>query len=85
MVPDSKQSLAGLTTESVNPASADLSDMSPLDIVRTMNGEDALVAAAVGAEAERIADAVAGIAEPSPARRAARVRRDGNIGAPGGT
>jgi N-acetylmuramic acid 6-phosphate etherase len=71
MVPDSEQSLASLTTESINPASADLSDMSALDIVRTMNGEDALVAAAVGTEAERIADAVAGIAE--------RLRRGGRL------
>jgi hypothetical protein len=47
MVPDSKQSLACLTLECVSPATADLSDMSPFDIVRTMNGEDAAVWAEV--------------------------------------
>ena len=71
MTSELERSLAGLTTESVNPASASLSSMSPLEIVRTMNREDALVAAAVEAEAERIAAAIAEIA--------ARLHRGGRL------
>ena len=71
MASEIERSLAGLTTESINPASASLSAMSPLEIVRTMNREDALVAAAVAAEAEHIAAAIAGIA--------ARLRRGGRL------
>ncbi len=47
-----------LTTEGVNPASADLDRLSTLDLVRLINAEDATVAAAVGAQSEAIATAV---------------------------
>lgn len=71
MVPDSDSSLAGLTTESINPASASLSSMTALSIVQTMNTEDARVAVAVAAEVEPIAHAMAEIA--------ARLRRGGRL------
>jgi len=71
MVPDSDCSLAALTTESINAASADLSRMTALGIVQTMNAEDATVAAAVAAEAEHIALAITEIA--------ARLRRGGRL------
>lgn len=63
--------LSALTTEGVNPATADLDRMDVLGIVRAMNREDAGVAAAVGREAEHIAAAVAGIA--------ARLRAGGRL------
>lgn len=47
-----------LTTESVNPASAQIDTLSALEIVRLINAEDAKVAAAVAQEAERIAAAI---------------------------
>jgi N-acetylmuramic acid 6-phosphate etherase len=62
MASDPEGSLAALTTESTNSASADLSSMDALGIVQTMNAEDAHVAAAVGAEAPSIAHAVTEIA-----------------------
>jgi N-acetylmuramic acid 6-phosphate etherase len=71
MVPDSDSSLAGLTTESINSASADLSSMTALSIVQTMNAEDSRVSAAVAAEAEHIAHAMAEIS--------ARLRRGGRL------
>ncbi len=71
MVPDSDRSLAGLTTESINPASAGLGRMAALSIVQTMNAEDSTVAAAVAAEAEHIALAITEIA--------ARLRRGGRL------
>ena len=71
MVPDPDCFLAELTTESVNPISANLGRMTALDIVQTMNAEDATVAAAVGAETEHIALAISGIA--------ARLRRGGRL------
>ena len=51
-----------LTTESRNPASDGIDELSALEIVRVMNSEDAQIAAAVGAEAVRIATAVDRIA-----------------------
>ncbi|GAC1639519.1 MAG: N-acetylmuramic acid 6-phosphate etherase [Chloroflexota bacterium] len=62
MSSDSNASLAALTTESLNQASAHLSSMDALGIVQTMNAEDAGVAAAVAAETPRIARAVTEIA-----------------------
>ncbi len=50
--------LENLTTESRNPASEAIDALSALEIVRLMNAEDARVAAAVGAQAEQIADAI---------------------------
>lgn len=52
-----------LTTEARNPASDQIDRMSPLEIVRLMNSEDATVAEAVGREAESIARAIEAIAE----------------------
>jgi N-acetylmuramic acid 6-phosphate etherase len=47
-----------MTTEARNPASEKIDTLSPLEIVRLMNAEDARVAEAVGREAEAIARAV---------------------------
>lgn len=52
-----------LTTESRNPDSAQLDSLSALEIVQLMNAEDAKIAAAVAAEAERIAQAIDVITE----------------------
>ena len=51
-----------LTTEAQNPHSEDLDALSPLEIVRLMNREDAQVAAAVAEEEQAIAQAVEKIA-----------------------
>lgn len=50
--------LEHLTTEGLNPASNGLDGLSALEIVRLINSEDALVADAVGREAESIAKAM---------------------------
>ena len=47
-----------LTTEARNPASENIDEMSPLEVVRLMNAEDAKVAEAVGREKESIAGAI---------------------------
>jgi N-acetylmuramic acid 6-phosphate etherase len=47
-----------LLTESCNPHSESIDDLSPLQIVRLMNSEDSKVVDAVGAEAESIARAI---------------------------
>ena len=47
-----------LLTESRNPHSESIDALSPLEIVRLMNSEDARVVEAVGAEAESIARAI---------------------------
>jgi N-acetylmuramic acid 6-phosphate etherase len=60
-----------LTTESRNPASQNLDRLSPLQIARLMNTEDARVPEAVAAEAERIAQAIEIIAD--------RLRRGGRL------
>ncbi|HVJ82955.1 MAG TPA: N-acetylmuramic acid 6-phosphate etherase [Planctomycetia bacterium] len=52
-----------LTTESRNPASERLDALSPIELVRLMNEEDASVAVAVGKEAESIARAIEGISD----------------------
>lgn len=52
-----------LTTEAVNPASAELDRLSTLDLVRLINAEDARVAAAVAAQSEAIARAIDTIAD----------------------
>ncbi len=52
-----------LTTEASNPASAQIDSFSALQIVRLINEQDALVAPAVGTQAEAIAEAVDAIAE----------------------
>lgn len=62
---------AVLTTEAANPATAEIDRMSALEIVRAMNAEDALVAAAVARELPRIAAAVDAIVE--------RLRRGGRL------
>lgn len=50
--------LEHLTTEGLNPASDGLDGLSALEIVQLINSEDALVADAVGREAESIAKAM---------------------------
>jgi len=50
--------LSRLTTELRNPASERIDVLSPLEIVRLMNAEDATVAEAVGREAAAIAQAI---------------------------
>jgi N-acetylmuramic acid 6-phosphate etherase len=51
-----------LATESVNPATSEIDRMSPIDIVRLMNEEDATVASAVQQELSKIATAIEAIA-----------------------
>jgi N-acetylmuramic acid 6-phosphate etherase len=60
-----------LTTEAVNPASARIDELSPLEIVRLMNAEDAAVAAAVSTQEQAIARAIEGVT--------ARIRRGGRL------
>jgi N-acetylmuramic acid 6-phosphate etherase len=50
--------LSQATTEARNPASADLDRLTPLELVRLMNAEDATVAAAVASQACAIAAAI---------------------------
>jgi N-acetylmuramic acid 6-phosphate etherase len=52
-----------LLTEARNPASMNLDELTLLELVRLMNGEDAKVSPAVAAEAEHIARAIEVIAE----------------------
>src|SRR5262245_30936795 len=47
-----------LLTEARNPASMNLDELTPLELVRVMNAEDAKVLPAVAAEAEKIARAI---------------------------
>jgi N-acetylmuramic acid 6-phosphate etherase len=63
--------MSRLTTEARNPASEKIDTLSPLEIVRLMNAEDARVAEAVGRVAEPIARAVEVIA--------ARLRAGGRL------
>ncbi len=63
--------LSALTTEGVNPDTADLDRMSAAEIVRAMHTADATVAAAVGRESDAITRAVEGIA--------ARLRAGGRL------
>ncbi len=55
--------LARLTTEARNPASGRIDTLSPLEIVRLMNAEDAKVAEAVAQRAESIAKAIEVVAD----------------------
>jgi N-acetylmuramic acid 6-phosphate etherase len=55
--------LGRLTTETPNPASERLDELSPLEIVQLMNAEDAKVPAAVAREAQGIARAIEVIAD----------------------
>src|SRR5262245_34104585 len=52
-----------LQTEARNPASTDLDRLTPLELVRLMNAEDARVIPAVASQAEAIARAVEVIAD----------------------
>ncbi|MER6381569.1 N-acetylmuramic acid 6-phosphate etherase [Streptomyces sp. NPDC001250] len=61
--PELRSQLASLTTEAFRPELADIDRLPTLDIARLMNGEDAGVPAAVGAQLPRIAAAVDAIAE----------------------
>lgn len=60
-----------ITTESRNPASERIDTLSPLEIVRLMNAEDARVPDAIGREAPAIARAIEVIAD--------RMRRGGRL------
>ena len=60
-----------LLTESHNPRSESIDTLSPLEIVRLMNSEDAKVVEAVGAEAASIAQAIEWAAD--------RLRRGGRL------
>jgi N-acetylmuramic acid 6-phosphate etherase len=51
-------SIDDLTTEAVNPASSRIDTLSPLEIVRLMNEEDAKIPQAIAKEAESIAAAI---------------------------
>jgi N-acetylmuramic acid 6-phosphate etherase len=55
--------MSRVTTEARNPASEQIDTLSPLEIVRLMNAEDAWIAQAVGVEAEAIARAIEVIAD----------------------
>ncbi len=65
------RTLKHLTTEAHNPASSRLDSLSALEIVRLMNQQDAGIAAAVGKQAQVIAEAVETIAD--------RFRRGGRL------
>src|SRR5688572_22510179 len=52
-----------LQTEGRNPASTNLDELSPLELVRLMNAEDGKVIPAVGSQAEAIARAIEVIAD----------------------
>jgi len=52
-----------LQTEGRNPASTNLDELNPLQIVQLMNAEDAEVIAAVASQAEAIARAITIIAD----------------------
>lgn len=71
MSSDSTRGLGDLATEKLNSASANIDCLSPLGIVRLLNGEDATVAGAVEAELSPIAAAIEQIA--------ARLRRGGRL------
>ena len=64
-------SIDNLTTETVNPASANIDTLSPLQIVRLMNAEDATIPQAIAREAETIARAISVITE--------RIREGGRL------
>ena len=63
MNPSGNSQLGSLATEARNPASAQLDELSTLEMLGVMNDEDAKVAAAVRAELPSIARAVDAIAE----------------------
>jgi N-acetylmuramic acid 6-phosphate etherase len=71
MTPEPTDALGELATEQRNPAAANIDCLSPLEIVRLMNAEDATVARAVEAELPHVAAAIEGIA--------ARLRRGGRL------
>jgi len=53
--------LQGLSTEAANPELSSIDTMSTAELVRAMNGQDALVAAAVERELDAVASAVDGV------------------------
>ncbi|MEQ9408691.1 MAG: N-acetylmuramic acid 6-phosphate etherase [Fuerstiella sp.] len=55
---DPEPQLQNLTTEAVNPASADIDTLSPLQIVQLMNAEDASIPQAIARQADNIAAAI---------------------------
>lgn len=71
MPADPERAFDTLETEQINPATADLDRMTPLQIAQAMNAEDAKVAAAVAQALPQIARAIELIAE--------RLRRGGRL------
>ena len=72
MTSDSHSDLIkNLTTETVNPASARIDTMSPAEIVRLMNAEDATIPQAIAKETDSIASAITVITE--------RIRNGGRL------
>lgn len=69
--PQPGQPYSQLATEQVNPATSDIDRMTPLEMVRAINAEDAKVAGAVERELPQIAQAIEAIA--------ARLRRGGRL------
>ncbi|MDG1896575.1 MAG: N-acetylmuramic acid 6-phosphate etherase [Fuerstiella sp.] len=64
-------SIENLTTETVNPASANIDTLSPQEIVRLMNAEDATIPQAIAKETDSIASAITIITE--------RIRNGGRL------
>lgn len=56
-------SIDHLTTEASNPRSAEIDTLSPLQIVRLINAEDATIADAIATQDQPIADAIAAISD----------------------
>ncbi|MGW7280366.1 N-acetylmuramic acid 6-phosphate etherase [Streptomyces sp. NPDC054844] len=69
--PELRSQLETLTTEAFRPELAEIDQLATLDIARTMNGEDATVAAAVAARLPEIAAAIEAVA--------ARMARGGRL------
>ncbi len=65
------QDISAMDTEGINPTTTDIDCLTPLEIVRAINAEDAKVAAAVEQELPQIASAIEQIA--------ARLRRGGRL------
>ncbi|MFJ3959258.1 N-acetylmuramic acid 6-phosphate etherase [Arthrobacter sp. NPDC090010] len=56
-----REQLSGLSTEAANPELSAIDSMSTAELVRAMNGQDALVASAVARELDSVAAAVDGV------------------------
>ena len=65
------RSIENLTTEASNPRSEQIDTLSPIEIVRLMNAEDASIAASVAKQEGAIAEAISVISD--------RIRRGGRL------